>query len=121
MSKWKRPENIDQHPLRYAPVRNEIERIITRRVFEKRIDGYVLEMSLEIADAVDEWHPIETAPKDGSHILAASSAGFRYIVLWDEDRCYWVRQDNETPCFPHNWRPLPVPPRRESVYSDKVT
>lgn len=64
-----------------------------------------------------KWQPIETAPKDGSHILAASSAGFRYIVLWDEDRSIWVRQDNETPCFPHNWQPLPAPPRRESVYS----
>ena len=67
------------------------------------------------------WKPIESAPKDGSHIIGASSSGFRYIVLWDEDRCIWVRQDNETPCFPHNWQPLPPPPRRESTYSDKIT
>lgn len=65
----------------------------------------------------NDWQPIETAPKDVAHILAASSAGFQYIVLWDEDRSIWVRQDNETPCFPHNWQPLPAPPRRESVYS----
>lgn len=68
-----------------------------------------------------DWQPIETAPKDGSHILAAASSGFRYIVLWDEDRCHWVRQDNETPCFPHNWQPLPAPPRRESVYTEKAS
>lgn len=64
-----------------------------------------------------DWRTIETAPKDASHILGASAAGFRYIVLWDEDRKCWVRQDNETVCFPVQWQALPAPPRRESVYS----
>lgn len=55
-----------------------------------------------------DWQPIETAPRDGTHILAVSITGFRTIVFWDEDR--WVRQD-ESLFIPKLWMPLPEPPK----------
>lgn len=47
---WKRPENIDAHPLRYAAVTDAIEQILSTRLFEKRLDGYLLETSIQIAE-----------------------------------------------------------------------
>jgi len=49
---WTRPENIDKHPLRYSPLRDQIEGILLRRHFDKRLDGYFLETSLEIAETL---------------------------------------------------------------------
>jgi hypothetical protein len=43
---------IDQDPLRYSPLEQAIEKVLFRRCLEKRIDGYTLETSVEIAHAV---------------------------------------------------------------------
>jgi hypothetical protein len=43
---------FDNHPLRYSPLRDAIEAILSRRVFEQRLYGYTLETSLEIAELV---------------------------------------------------------------------
>ncbi len=47
-------KNIDKHPKRYSPLQSKIEYILSRRVFERRLDGYTLETSLEILDAMEE-------------------------------------------------------------------
>lgn len=44
--------NLDRHPLRYSPLTAEIEKILTRRLLAKRIEGYTLEAALEIAALV---------------------------------------------------------------------
>jgi hypothetical protein len=44
--------NLDDHPLRYAGITNEIEKILFRRSLDKRLGGYTLETSLEIAEAL---------------------------------------------------------------------
>ena len=44
--------DLDKHPLRYSPVTAEIEKILTRRMHKKRLDGYTLETALEIAALV---------------------------------------------------------------------
>jgi hypothetical protein len=44
--------NIDDHPLRYSPLAVAIERVIFRRCLRDKIDGYALETSLEVAQAV---------------------------------------------------------------------
>ena len=62
---------------------------------------------------MSEWQPIETAPKDGRLILAATPratdfSGF-FVVYWsgpDENWLYsvgrWIK--------PTHWMPLPAPP-----------
>lgn len=44
--------SIDKHPLRYSPIERAVEAVLFRRSLEKRIDGYVLETSIEVAQAV---------------------------------------------------------------------
>lgn len=41
---------LDEHPLRYAKVTQEIEAVLFRRSLEKRLGGYTLETALEIAE-----------------------------------------------------------------------
>lgn len=43
---------VDAHPMRYTPEQREVERILTRRLIEKRLDGFTLESSLEILEAL---------------------------------------------------------------------
>jgi hypothetical protein len=56
--------HVDSHPKRYAPEQNKVERILTRRLSEKRLDGFTLETSLEILDTLA--HPASApAPAEG--------------------------------------------------------
>jgi hypothetical protein len=41
---------IDEHPLRYSKITNEIEAILFRRSLQRRLGGYTLETALEIAE-----------------------------------------------------------------------
>jgi hypothetical protein len=78
-----------------------------------------------IAELSMTWQPIETAPKDGTHILAyRKPIGIRFtnntnpptVVHWfdDEDEPGFYTSVNErAPDYPFNpthWMPLPAPP-----------
>lgn len=64
---------------------------------------------------MSEWQPIETAPKDGSEILAFVPGLFlgQMVLFWSRD--YWREKAN---CMglkqpPSHWMPLPSPPKEE--------
>lgn len=88
--------------------------------------------------AVPEWQPIESAPKDGTHILAWNyESRFNLppyicwfgqdIICWfgqdmnehDENKREWLTGDGDdwstgyyyTPCKPTHWMPLPQTPK----------
>lgn len=76
-----------------------------------------------IAEArkAEEWQGIETAPKDGTHMLASAIGGM-YIFLWVKDTDFvsgrregWTCGDQNIEglyyrVWPTHWRPLPAPP-----------
>lgn len=69
---------------------------------------------------MSEWQPIETAPKDGTHILLAWS--YKNGTPPRVSECFWrndmpFSQDGVWWCFhgrmfaePTHWQPLPTPP-----------
>jgi len=75
---------------------------------------------------MNEWQPIETAPKDGSDVLVyCSDTGEQMTAYWDTEAvaacnpslplplwCY-ARWINNEPiyCIPTHWMPLPEPPK----------
>lgn len=60
------------------------------------------------------WRPIETAPRDGTDILAYSAwSGQQFVIFWRDDDWVVVIQDDGTPyrlIGVHAWMPLPDPP-----------
>ena len=57
------------------------------------------------------WQPIETAPKDGTKILACVQGGFETLIVWWEayrDSHEWF-YDNDSYTWPTHWMPLPDP------------
>jgi len=73
----------------------------------------------EIVDSMNEWQPIETAPKDGSRILAFFPIINNYKILTVEflrHRWYICPYDSEFEMMggdPTHWMPLPNPPKQE--------
>lgn len=79
---------------------------------------------------MDNWLPIETAPKDGTRILAtcADAQAPRASVTWWDDK--WMIQmvpdkfvsGDPRQWFPTHWMPLPAAPkissRGEGTYGD---
>lgn len=61
-----------------------------------------------------DWQIIETAPKDGTRILASQGPGDSYpdIVEWVDWKPGWYNGDitYESDVFTH-WMPLPDPPQ----------
>lgn len=61
---------------------------------------------LRAAEAQTAWQPIETAPRDGTWVLAWCGTSCEQITWTDEDRWGtgegWVR--------PTHWQPLPAAP-----------
>ena len=60
----------------------------------------------------DDWHPIETAPRDGTSIVVDNGRG-QFTCAWDDD--WWQVWDgkNDHPLRgsePTYWRPLPKGP-----------
>ena len=60
------------------------------------------------------WHPIETAPKDGTEILVITPFGMA-VACWRDD--WWTVDDFKHGPFslrgpaPTHWAELPEPPR----------
>ena len=61
---------------------------------------------------MSEWQPIETAPKDGTSILAIDEDGFYFVVEYagvlEPYGHQWT--DGGTLLEPTHWMPLPAPP-----------
>jgi hypothetical protein len=59
-----------------------------------------------------KWQPIETAPKDGTEILAVRLGGGCDVVEWVDWKPGWWNGDvaHDADFFTH-WMPLPEPPR----------
>lgn len=67
-----------------------------------------------------KWNPIETAPKDGTKVLAylltyCKSIKYMDIISWDrilvEEDCRWITcHAEEVYSTPTNWMPLPEAP-----------
>ena len=70
--------------------------------------------------ALDEWQPIETAPKDGTPIdvwvIDVNSAYRKTEIFWNTDtHCWWDNdqyygQGGPMDGTATHWRPLPKPP-----------
>jgi hypothetical protein len=68
--------------------------------------------SSEKFNSASEWLPIETAPQDGTEVLAFMPGfGLGQMVLYWMDE-YWREKANcmGLKCPPTHWMPLPAPP-----------
>lgn len=68
-------------------------------------------------EAEREWRPIDTAPKDGTHILAnleTRSEQWQETLFWDGAEEWWwsVRKGDYIEYEVTHWMPLPQPPNR---------
>lgn len=59
------------------------------------------------------WQPIETAPKDGTSILATEIDGEPVVSYFDEGGWVysWHAYDGYHHWNPTHWQPLPAPPK----------
>lgn len=72
-----------------------------------------------------QWQPIETAPRDGTYILACRAGYLPAITKWSVDLQTWTTiEPDDMPCqdcwedyltmdikfIPGHWMPLPKPP-----------
>lgn len=57
--------------------------------------------------AATQWRPIETAPKDGTHVLAFHN-GPIWTVWWSDTQMW--HDSNDYDYRPTHWMPLPNPP-----------
>lgn len=82
-----------------------------RELFEAR--AYTaMQIAKRIISAADvrqrEWRPMETAPRDGTPILACDAGPHAYVVEWLPKSKVWVGADGR--CWdPIRWMPLPKP------------
>lgn len=70
---------------------------------------------------MSEWRPIDTAPKDGSHVMLGD-APEQYVCEGyyeeDGDRGWYMANTHWTDAYdgrvyPTHWQPLPSPPEME--------
>lgn len=87
--------------------------------------GYIIEI-IKAARAyasqsrADQWQPIETAPRDGTHILVFPALmGVPLVSSWEEKSKefkfvgFWRNPMTEQPVpyKPTHWQPIPAPPK----------
>ena len=62
------------------------------------------------------WQPIETAPKDGTRILAYCAGGdWQDVIYWEaswQGAPFWCSDRTKTD--PTHWMPLPEPPKGDT-------
>lgn len=58
----------------------------------------------------DQWQPIETAPKDGTPILAADKGPYPFVAEWFIGGRNWIGADGRY-WQPDRWMPLPAAPK----------
>lgn len=56
-----------------------------------------------------QWQPIDTAPKDGTRIVALCSNGAAYVARWNTNYEEWSIPGSGISGVTH-WMPLPEPP-----------
>ncbi len=69
---------------------------------------------------MNEWQPIETAPKDGTHILGWCKRYGAIEVWWFQDMHYyagWMDSGDSEP-EPSHWMPLPTLPSRSCAIGE---
>jgi len=68
---------------------------------------------------MSDWKPIETAPKDGQHVLLACAVDPPSWVCegyYEEDRDAWYQANTHWTdtyngqIYPSHWMPMPAPP-----------
>jgi hypothetical protein len=59
------------------------------------------------------WQPIETAPKDGTRVLAWDGWSVQTLEYWDGNEEWGQVGDSDrlTVSYPTHWMPLPSPPK----------
>jgi hypothetical protein len=69
---------------------------------------------------MSEWKPIETAPKDGTLVIALTPAP-EFVRWWTDPDFFgedypWVGRDGSSYKESHvtHWMPIPPPPQEES-------
>jgi hypothetical protein len=63
---------------------------------------------------MNDWQPIESAPKDGTEVLVHDE-GAVVIAWWSEEHAAWMEHGPMKPP-PQHWMPLPTPPKGEHVH-----
>jgi hypothetical protein len=96
-------------------LRERVERIIAAMrkrsdLVDYEIADYCDRLSAALAASPpgDAWLPIESAPKDGTRILAATDSGYLLILQWCVEGYWRCSKDREW--MPAKWQPLPAPP-----------
>lgn len=80
-----------------------------------RMDGYRVAAAIRALDLshLSGWQPIETAPKDGTPVLAYRNSRYGLDIssmCYVDDDWYW-HYDGEMPSEPPtHWMPRPTPP-----------
>ena len=82
----------------------------------KTVRGYKLMSTPQTPAPFGVWQPIETAPRDGTHILAHNGNTYYppVVVHWFESGWFLSTcpTDIENECDPVRWMPLPTPPEK---------
>ena len=98
----------------------------TKKGIKQRVTDS-LPASAQATTKVQQWQPIETAPKDGTNILLVNRIGNVATGLWQgngEYEGWWLRGGNRPNTFfnhhygPSYWMPLPEPPT-EAIREEK--
>lgn len=78
---------------------------------------------VEELEQAQGWQPIETAPKDGTHVIFATAYDGKIVhsvhsgawgPAYDRGPNAWVEDYDYKICEPTHWMPLPQPPQADS-------